>query len=154
MNNVNQIQQNLKFFYEKEGVYNDDIPLLIMNKFISFNNPSISAEIDEHFFKINEKINTQRLLLKLPKQNIPYISYFKKNESEDEFEFIFQKIRRYYDLSKREFNQIKNYYLNIFKDKNILKEYFIFFGIDKEKYNFFNLNFCNEKQLINLEKWQ
>jgi len=51
MTETNPIQQNLKFFYEKEGNYNDEIPLLIMNKFISYNNSIISAEIDEHFFK-------------------------------------------------------------------------------------------------------
>ena len=86
------IQQNLKFFYEKEGTYNDGIPLLIMNKFISYNNPITSAEIDQHFFKTNQQINIQRLFLKIQQQKVPYIPYYKEQQQEDEFEFLFSKI--------------------------------------------------------------
>lgn len=143
------IQQNLKFFYEKEGSYNDEIPLLVMNKFISYNNPITSAEIDEHFFKTNQKINIQRLFLKIPNQEVPYIPYFKEQTQEDEFEFLFVKIRKYYGMSRRYFNKIKDYYINLFKDKTILKKYFQFFGIEKEKYTIYGIDFKTKRGTLN-----
>ena len=143
------IQQNLKFFYEKEGIYNDEIPLLVMNKFISYNNPITSAEIDQHFFKTNQQINIQRLFLKIQQQKVPYITYYKEQLQEDEFEFLFTKIRHFYQMSIKDFNKIKDYYVKLFQNKDILREYFIFFGISKDKYFEYNLEFKKSKGTLN-----
>ena len=143
------IQQNLKFFYEKEGIYNDEIPLLVMNKFISYNNPITSAEIDQHFFKTNQQINIQRLFLKIQQQKVPYITYYKEQLQEDEFEFLFTKIRHFYQMSIKDFNKIKDYYVKLFQNKEILREYFIFFGISKDKYFEYNLEFKKSKGTLN-----
>lgn len=145
MNDINPIQQNLSFFFEKNGTYNEEIPLLIMNKFISYSNTTIASKIDEHFFRISTEINKQRLLLSIPKQKIPFIKYYKKQEQDNEFEFLFEKIKKYYNMSERELNTQREIYLKMFQDKKILKEYFMFFGIEKDKYNEYGIN--NKKKL-------
>ena len=143
------IQQNLKYFYEKEGNYNDEIPLFIINKFISYNNSQSASEIDEHFFKTNPEINIQRLFLKIQQQKVPYIPYFKVQEQEDEFEFLFVKIRHFYQMSIKDFNKIKDYYVQLFKDKEILKQYFKFFGIEQSYYETFDVDFKKSKGTLN-----
>ena len=60
----NPIQQNLEYFYLKKGIYNEEIPLLIMNKFISYNNPKTASDIDKNFFSVNEEINKLAEILK------------------------------------------------------------------------------------------
>ena len=143
------IQQNLKYFYEKEGTYNDEIPLLIMNKFISYNNPQSASEIDEHFFNTNSEINIQRLFLKIQQQKVPYIPYYKEQIQEDEFEFLFVKIRHFYQMSIKDFNKIKDYYVKLFQNKEILKHYFQFFGTEKSFYETFNIKFNKSRGTLN-----
>ena len=136
----NPIKQNLEYFYLKKGDYNEEIPLLVMNKFISYNNPQISSLIDMNFFNTNEEIKKARLFLNLPQIRVPYIQYFKKIEQEDEFEFLFIKMIKFLKVSKREFKHYKQFILDNLKDKYKMIEYFKFFGIDKSKYKFYDLD--------------
>ena len=150
MNDINPIQQNLEYFYLKKGTYNDEIPLLVMNKFISYNNPQIASDIDKNFFLVDEEINKARLFLNLPQSKVPYIQYFKKIEQEDEFEFLFVKMRKFLKVSKREFKHYKQIVLDKLKDKEKMREYFKYFGIEKSKYKDFDLEFSTKNKIKSL----
>lgn len=146
----NPIQQNLEYFYLKKGIYNEEIPLLIMNKFISYNNPQTASDIDKNFFSVNEEINKARLFLSIPQQKVPYIQFFKKIEQEEEFEFLFAKIRKHLKISNREFQYYKHLILEELKDKEKLRNYFKYFGIEKSKYKDFDVEFLIKDKIKTL----
>ena len=121
-----------------------------MNKFISYDNPALASEIDKNFFLTNLNILKAKLFLSIPKQRIPYINYFKKIEEQEEFKFLFEKMRRFLKISNREFNYYKNFLLEQFKDKEKLRKYFKFFAIEKRYYEKYELEFIIKNKVKSL----
>ena len=146
----NPIQKNLEYFYLKKGSYNNEIPLLVMNKFISYNNPQTASDIDKNFFLINEEVSKARLYLRIPQQHIPFISYLKKIEQEEEFEFLFKKMKKFLKISDREFQHYKHFIAENLKDKQKIKEYFKYFGIEKKYYEIYDLEFSTKNKIKSL----
>jgi len=142
-------RQNLEYFYQKTGTYDEQIPVLVMNKIMSHNNPSLCAEIDTEIFSVNKEILKQKLLLNIPQQRVPFIPFSKKQEQqEEEFEFLFKKIKHFYQMSNNEFNNIKALYIEQFKDKKKLLYYFKFFGIPKKQYKNYGIEFEQQKKTL------
>jgi hypothetical protein len=70
----------------------------------------------------------------------PFINYIKKQkEQDDEFDFIFKKIRKHFKLSDNDFNANKER-IRIAIKKDMI-DWFCFYGIEKEYWKKFQLNY-------------
>ena len=130
----------------------DDLKQLSYDRFffpklISFSNLKGKIEHSELlniFTYSNEEIGlkalTKMILSGDMKGDNFEINFITKNEdSVDEFQFLIDKIKIYYQLSNNDIYILRNIFKKIFKSKKILFELMLHFGVDKKyfkKYGF------------------
>jgi hypothetical protein len=96
--------------------------------------------LDKYVFNLPPKMYLSLAWSVLPKSNrVPYSKYIKQINEEDEFDFIFSKIRKQFCLADNDFNCIKSRLLNAIK--NDMENWFSYYGIQKKYWKKYHLNF-------------
>lgn len=96
--------------------------------------------LDKYVYILPGKMFVSLAWSVLPKVNqVPFSSYIKKVEEEEEFKFIFDRIRKHFKMADNDFNAIKGRLLNAIKTNMI--EWFSFYGIPKSYWKKYYLDF-------------
>lgn len=149
------MRQTLNHLYCKEGKWNDTMHPLVMNRVISFKHKQLSSEFDLNIFTVNTEITRGRMFLHIPKvDKIPFVKYIKKlKEKGEDLDFLFDKIKKYYKWSNREFEMNKDLLLSMFDNKDILKDFFEFFGVESKYYKKYEIDNKPKLEKAGLERW-
>jgi len=150
----NNLTKQLKSLYckpmfDKEDFRSED--LFIINRFLSFNPKLVELSSKTERFmmgNVKKEFLTAYLHFNIPKQiTLPYFEYIKTIEEQAEsLEFLFEKIKRYYNWSDKELKNNIHLIMEIVNDREILRDWFIFFGIEKSKYGEFGIEFKKESK--------
>lgn len=143
-------------FYSKEGSPDIiELPHQIINHRISLFSPEylkICAELDKNIFYKNPEI-VKGILFKVIKKHrympktkdvkeaLEKQKILKEKNEDDEFGWLFDMICERYCWSLQEKEMYRPIYDIYFKDLEKLKYFFRFFGIDKNKYKKYGLEF-------------
>src|SRR3990167_5241554 len=139
----------LKSIYEKnENILDDkEAPKInyIINRFLSFHLPNIKIcnEINKHLFFVNNEIVMGEFFFTIPKQKIPFVQYIKKPELNEDDNFFWFKVKKYYCWSQRELEYNKQFILE--ELKNNPKFFIDLFGLDAKEIKKLNLTFERQK---------
>jgi hypothetical protein len=90
--------------------------------------------------------------------NFKELQKYKNENSNQDYKYVFEKIKNHFNLSQKEFNEIKHLIEKQIENKNVLFNILLFFGAPTEifkKYKFdLQNNFSNKKeQTISLKDW-
>ena len=130
----------------------------------NFENIELFRILDKYVFTIKPKIYYAILMCKLKKtQFIPFnneiydsIQIHKENKKKKlEFEWLYEKIIKFYNWSSKEAKINEEYYYKLFEDRDKLLYFFKYFGVDRyyyKKYKFEIENF-NPNKKKNNNKW-
>lgn len=90
----------------------------------------------------------------IPKvKKAPFVPYIKKLNKEEEYEFILNRVRKHFLLADNDYNSIKGRLLKyITKDVDSMVQWFSFYGIPKNIWKKYYLDFNLMKKFGNTEK--
>jgi len=120
----------------------------ILNRILSMNESMINIceNINKYTQIADSKIIKGLMWLSIPKlYKAPYFELIKKKSIIDDFDFLFEKIKKYFHWSDREIELHKPLFEIMFANGDILRELFQFFGIEKKYYKEFGINFKKQK---------
>jgi hypothetical protein len=103
--------------------------------------------LDKYVFPLQEKPKMYlslawSILPKVPKA--PFYPYIKALKKEEEFDFIFSKIRKHFKMSDNDFRSMKDRLLSAIR-KDMVK-WFSYYGVEKKKWKQYYLNFNQIKE--------
>ena len=127
-------------------------PFVIQHWLIMNDNIRIFTRWLDHFtFSLPPKMWLSLAHSVLPKyQKQPFVKYIKKNEEEEEYNFILTKIRKHYNLSDNDYNSIKTRLIKYVKQD--MTEWFKFYGVEKRLWKLYYLNFDDIKKDDKIKK--
>jgi len=141
----NSMEESLKALFLKQGEIS--LPTYKLNKLLSFNTEllEIATKIDCYLYYLEPDFIKALLFYVIPKQQqIPNINFIKSQGSE--FDFLFERIQKHFHYTDEDMRFIKPLYLKLFQNKKTLLKLFRFYGIEKNKYMEFGLDFKQEKK--------
>ncbi len=126
---------------ENELVSGNIQPFLIQRWLIM--NDSIRVQtrwLDKYVFVLSPKMYLSLAWSIIPKSDkAPFIKYIKKENKEEEFDFILNRGRHHMNLSDNDYNANKSRILDAIKKD--MKNWFAFYGIPKKYWKQYYLNF-------------
>jgi len=139
--------EDLRILFEKDDKSSKYPEVFILNRMISFKKEFIklASRVDKFTFLGDKRFAYGIMKAYLPKQKVPWFNYVKKPKiEEDEYEFLFKKMKKYFKWSDGMWKCVRPYFLMLFNENpEALKEYMFFFGADRNKF---------KKYKIKLEK--
>jgi len=137
------LYRNIKSLFTKEEVDLKSFQPFIVNKFLSFGKETINVAVkmDKYIFRMDKEMAELVYKGVLPKQrSSPYFHYIRSpGEQLDEFAFIINPLRRYFQWSDQEFTAMKPFLSERLKDRQFLYSCLCFIGASKsyfKKYGF------------------
>ena len=120
----------------------NEIQPFLINRFLA-NNESLSTQarwLDGYTFILPPKMWLSLAWSVIPKvKKAPYIPFAKKRDETEEFAFILDRVRTYFDMADNDFKLIKErliYYI-----KKDMPNWFSFFGIEKGYWKKYHIDF-------------
>lgn len=154
-------QPNLKWL---EILEDNEIQPFVIQRILILNDNirGLTRWLDKYVFPLQTKPKMYLALAWsiMPKsRNAPFFKYIKKNEKEDEYNFILKRVRKHFQLSDNDFRKNRDRIVAaIEKDK---VSWFSFYGISKKHWKQHFLNFDKIKEFgvkakpktSGLDKW-
>jgi len=139
---INNLYCNKKANWILELEDNEIEPFLIQ-RFLCMND-AVRVQtrwLDQYVFPLPPKMYLSLAWSVIPKvARAPFVKYIKRIKGEqDEFYFIFDKIRRHFKLSDNDFNANKERLREAIKKDMV--NWFCFYGVEKEHWKKFQLNY-------------
>lgn len=130
-----------------EEVEDSECEPFILQQFL-IQNDEIRTQVrflDQYVFYLPNKMFLSLCWSILPKTpKMPYVPWTKKKEEDNNYDFLFVKIRKYLQLSDNDFKSVKHYLLKMIEqDKS---KWFAAFGIEKKYWREHGLNFEDIKK--------
>jgi len=124
----------------------DIVPFVIQNWLAM--NDQIRVQVrwlDKYVFVLPPKMYLSLAWSVIPKSlKAPYVKYIKKQEEEEEFDFILQKVRKQFGLSDNDYNANKDRLLKAIKKDMV--QWFSYYGVPKRIWKKYYLDFDLIKQ--------
>jgi len=122
-------QTNAKWMRELSDT---DVEPYILNRWIAMNDNARShaSWLDKYVFTLPPKMFVSLAWSVLPKmQKAPFVKYIKQIEDDEEYNFIYARIRRQFEISDNDFAVIKPMLYNAIKTDMV--KWFSYYGIPK-----------------------
>ena len=159
---INSLYTNKNLNWINDINVNEIQPFIIQRVLVM--NPYLRENIrwlDKYVFSLQNKPKMYLSLVWsiIPKsQKAPFYRYIGEKKTEEEFEFLFEKIRKHYNLSDNDFNSNKKRLIvDIKKD---MVNWFSFYGVPKKYWKKYYLDFDILKTMgeqktksTSLDKW-
>jgi hypothetical protein len=101
--------------------------------------------LDKYTYNIPPKMWLSLAWSIIPKYNkAPFVKYIKSLDDEDEWGFILNKIRRYYEMSDNDFKHTRMFLINNIKKD--MYSYFCAWGIEKSYWKKYGLDYSKIKE--------
>ena len=144
-------------FREYRKFYNKELPIPEGNEFMFSKILAFSQHILPFMANINhligQKLYNKVLFYNIPKLGrAPFNKYMKKLKIEEEFAFLTDELKKFYNISQREIDIYMPILLKQFQDKKALKEYMLFVGSNKKYFKKLKIDYKPEKK-GGLSKW-
>lgn len=128
----------------------NEIEPFVIQRFLVMND-SIRVQtrwLDKYVFSLPPKMYLSLAWSVLPKTDkAPYVPYIKKQDTVEEFNFIFKPIRKHFEMADNDFNAIKSRLVQFIKSDFV--SWFSFYGIEKQYWKKYSVNFNLIKEFNN-----
>lgn len=143
---IKNLYTNRKSDWIKE-VSSEDIQPVIIQKWLCMND-QIRVQVrwlDKYVFALPPKMYLSLAWSILPKADkAPFVTYIKEKEEEEEFDFILALVKRQFKMSDNDFNAMRTRLIAAIKLN--MTEWFCYYGIPKQYWKKYNLDFNDIKQ--------
>lgn len=121
-------------------------PFIIQKWLMMCDNVRVQTRwLDKYVFVLTPKQYISLAWSILPKtQKQPYIKYIKKDEKEEEYKFILDKIRKQFQLSDNDYRTNKDRLIKLIESDMVC--WFAYYGIEKKYWKQFKLNYNDIKK--------
>lgn len=125
-----------------KDVHDSEISPLILNRWIAMNDGvrKYAHWLDKYVFALSPKMFLSLAWSVLPKVNkAPFVKYIKQINEDDEFYFIFDKVRRQFEMSDNDFDAVKPFLVNAIKKD--MPSWFAYYGAKKSQWQKYHLDY-------------
>jgi len=143
--NIFSILKNLYTNKKSDWIKNandEDIQPYLIQRWLTMNDAVRvqSRWLDKYVFVLPPKMYLSLAWSVLPKTSkTPYVKYIKKNNEEEEFDFILTKVRKHFKLADNDFATLKERILNNIKSN--MSDWFCYYGVEKKYWKRYGLDF-------------
>lgn len=96
--------------------------------------------LDKYVFYLSPKMYLSLAWSIIPKMDRPpYVKFIKGDKEEEELDFLIVKIRKHLQLGDNDYNSVKHLLLKSIKDN--MTEWFTFYGVEKQYWKKYKLDF-------------
>ena len=124
------------------GMEETDIQPYLIQRWLAMNdNIRVQTrKLDKYVFSLPPKMYLSLAWTVLPKtQKVPYVKYIKKVEENKDYDFIFPKIRKQYQMADNDFNANKSRIIKAIEKDKVF--WFSYYGVEKKHWKKHYLNF-------------
>lgn len=123
-------------------VEDNEIQPYLLQRWLCMND-AIKNEVkwlDKYVFHLPPKMYLSLAWSIIPKNSkLPFIKYIKKEEEEEEFDFILEKVRKQYQLSDNDYRAVKARLVKQIREHPV--GWFKFYGIDRPKWKQYSIDY-------------
>jgi len=137
----------LNTLFYKDGKEVEDFQPFLVNRFVSFIDLPVAEYLNAYTFQLDTDVQFKLFDSVIKKGKVPFYRYIKKVEPKElELQFLYDNIRKYYNMSDKDFAANVKIYEELFKDKGVMEQYFRFFGVDRKRFDEYGFTFNKIKK--------
>jgi len=129
-----------------------DVSPMILNRWIAMNDGvrKYARWLDKYVYVLPPKMFLSLAWSILPKMNkAPFVKYIKQIKDDDEFYFIFEKVRKQYEISDNDFETIKPFLVKAIRKD--MPSWFAYYGLKKSHWTKYHLDYNLLKEFRHTE---